>query len=228
MTEKQNAAESLTLYSGLSALSRPRALRLDEVRRAEHLLARYLLHVVEYAVLVVELLLFKLALCDLVAQPEGYARVHDGLTAQRVLIVLERDVYVCEDLEVGPPAYVRAGLFAVGGLDLHLADDAALLKAERVLLPVAADYDVHVLARVLRGAAAQAVEAERILVVAAVVVLVLAAGVELAEDELPVPALLDAVPVHGAAAPEVLALYALVEIARQCYNVAVSGPGLVD
>ena len=206
----------------------PAALGGDEVRRAERLLPGDLPDIVEDAVFIEELLRLELALGHLVSEPEGDAGVHNRLAAQGLLIVLQRYVYVREDLQVGPPAYIRTGLLAVGGLALQLADDAALFKVQRVLLPVAADSDVHILARVLGGAAAQAVEAERILVIAAVIVAVFAAGIELAEDELPVPALLHRVPVHRAAAAEVLALDTLVEIARQCYNVAVSGPRLVD
>ena len=214
----------LRLVRAVTAL----ALGLDEAGRGERLLPRYLRHVVEDAVLVEEVRRLKLARGYLVSEPEGDARVDHGLALERGGVVLERDVYVREYLEVRPPADVRTGLFAVYRLLGHLALYAALFKVERVFLAVAPDDDVHVLGRVLRRAGAEAVEAQRILVVAALVVAVFAAGIELTEHELPVVFLLGRVPVHGAAAAEVLALDTLVEIARQCYNAAIARAGLVD
>lgn len=75
-----------------------------------------------------------------------------------------------------------------------------------VLVTVTPNRDVHVLGSVLGRAGAQAVGAEREVVVAALVVVVLAAGVELAEDELPVKALLGRVPVERAATAVILYL----------------------
>lgn len=75
-----------------------------------------------------------------------------------------------------------------------------------VFVAVAPNRDVHVLGSVLGRAGAQAVGAEREVVVAALVVVILAAGVELAKDELPVKALLGRVPVERAAAAVVLYL----------------------
>lgn len=86
------------------------------------------------------------------------------------------------------------------------ADDLAFLKVQRVLVTVAPNGDVHVLGSVLGRARAQAVGAEREVVVAALVVVVLAAGVELTKDELPVKALLGGVPVERAATAVVLYL----------------------
>lgn len=61
---------------------------------------------------------------------------------------------------------------------------------QRVLVAVAPNRDVHVFGGVLGRARAQAVGAEREVVVAALVIVVFAAGVELAKDEFPVKALL--------------------------------------
>ena len=77
---------------------------------------------------------------------------------------------------------------------------------QRVLVAVAPNRDVHVFGGVLGRARAQAVGAEREVVVAALVIVVFAAGVELAKDEFPVKALLGGVPVERAAAAVVLYL----------------------
>ena len=97
-----------------------------------------------------------------------------------------------------------------------------------VFFPVAPDGHIHVFRGVLRGARAEAVEAERVLVVFALVVFILAAGVHFAEDQLPVVALLLLVPVHRTAAPEILHLNGLVFVARNGYNIAESLARLVD
>ena len=75
-----------------------------------------------------------------------------------------------------------------------------------VFVAVAPHRDVHVLGSVLGSARTQAVGAEREVVVAALVVVVFAAGVELAEYQLPVKALFGRVPVERAAASVVLYL----------------------
>ena len=99
---------------------------------------------------------------------------------------------------------------------------------ERILVPVAPDSDVHVFRGVLCGARAETVQTERVFVVAAVVVFVLAAGVQLAVDKLPVEAFFRRVPVYGAAAAEILYLDGLVIVERYRYNVAVALACLVD
>jgi hypothetical protein len=99
---------------------------------------------------------------------------------------------------------------------------------ERVLKPVAPDHGVEILRRILRRAGAEAVEAQRKLVVAARVVVVFAARVELAEDELPVVAALFFIPVHGAAAAEILHLDGAVLVPGHGDDVAVALARLVD
>ena len=104
----------------------------------------------------------------------------------------------------------------------------ALLEVELVLEAVPPDSDIHVGGGVLRGTGAKAVQAKRILVVAVPVVVVFAAGVELAEDQLPVPLLLFLVPVDGTASPLVLHLDTVVQVAGEGDETAVALPGLVD
>ena len=109
-----------------------------------------------------------------------------------------------------------------------LAADLALLEVQLIFVPVAPDGHVHVFRRILRGAGSQTVEAEGIFIVAAVGVFVFAAGVQLAENQLPVIALLDRVPVHGTAAAGVLDLNGLVLIICQRYEAAVTLASLVN
>ena len=101
-------------------------------------------------------------------------------------------------------------------------------EVQVVAAAVAPDGHVHVFGSVLRGAGAQAVEAQGVFVIAAVGVLVLAAGVELAKDQLPVEALLDGVPVQRAAAAEVLHLDRAVLEGGQGDLVAVALARLID
>ena len=75
---------------------------------------------------------------------------------------------------------------------------------------------------------AEAVQAEAVFIIFAGVVVVFAARVHLAEDQLPVVALLLLVPVHRAAAAEVLDLDAAVGVARDDDELAVALARLVN
>ena len=76
---------------------------------------------------------------------------------------------------------------------VQAADVLALFKMQCVARIAGADIHIHVFRGILRGAQAQAVEAERILVAAVRVVVILAARIHLAEDKFPVVALLPVV-----------------------------------
>lgn len=93
-----------------------------------------------------------------------------------------------------------------GGLFLHLAVDLAPFEVEVIFEAVAEDPRIEILRGILRGAGAEAVQAEAVFIIFAGIVVVFAARVHLAEDQLPVVALLLLVPVHRAAAAEVLDL----------------------
>ena len=121
-----------------------------------------------------------------------------------------------------------AGLFPVGRLLLHVAHDLALLKVEGVFEAVPVDHRVEIFAGVLGGAGAQAVQAQRVLVVVPVAVLVLAAGVQLAEHQLPVVAPFRLIPVHRAAPAEVLHLDGFILVPGDNDLAAVALTGLVN
>ena len=167
-------------------------------------------HVVLDALGIAKILFGKLAIVALNAQAEGHVGVDHGLAAHGLAIPVVGDADGGKDLKIGAPLDGGAGTVLVAGLNLERllfgADDLALLKVQGVLVAVAPNRDVHVLGCVLGRARAQAVGAEREVVVAALVVVVFATCVELAKDELPVKALLGGVPVERAAAAVVLYL----------------------
>ena len=167
-------------------------------------------HVVLDAFGIAKILFGKLAIVALNAQAEGHVGVDHGLAAHGLAIPVVGDADGGKDLKIGTPLNGGAGAILVAGLNLECllfgADDLALLKVQGVLVAVAPNRDVHVFGSVLSRAGAQAVGAEREVVVAALVVVVLAAGIELAKDEFPVKALLGRVPVERAAAAVVLYL----------------------
>ena len=167
-------------------------------------------HVVLDALGIAKILFGKLAIVALDTQAEGHVSVDHGLTAHGFAIPIVGNANRGKDLKIGAPLDGGAGAVLVAGLNLECllfgTDDLAFFKVQGVLVTVTPDGDVHVLGSVLGRAGAQAVGAEREVVVAALVVVILATGVELAEDELPVKALLGRVPVERAATAIVLYL----------------------
>ena len=167
-------------------------------------------HVVLDALGIAKILFGKFAIVALDTQAEGHVGVDHGLAAHGLAIPIVGNANRGKDLKIGAPLDGGAGAVIIAGLNLERllfgADDLALLKVQRVLVTVAPNRDVHVFGGVLGRARAQAVGAEREVVVAALVVVVLAAGVKLAKDEFPVKARLGGVPVERAAAAVVLYL----------------------
>ena len=203
------------------------ALGLPEHGLGEGILPGQLPHVVHDAVVVLEIGGLKPP-AHLVAEAEGHPGVDHRLALHHVQVEVHRDIDVGEHVQVGLPVEAGAGLFpVVGGLG-QSAHVLALLKVEGVLKPVPVDDGVEVGGGVLGGAGAQAVEAQGVLVVLPLAVAVLAAGVELAEHQLPVELLLLLVPVHRAAPAEVLHLDGLVLVPCDGDQGAVALPGLVD
>ena len=111
---------------------------------------------------------------------------------------------------------------------MELPRDLSPLEAEAVLEAVPPDGDIHIAGGILGGAGAQAVQSQGELVVVPGGIVVLAPGVQLAEDQLPVEALLLLVPVHRAAPARVLHLHAVVQEAGDGDGLPVALPSLVD
>jgi len=122
-----------------------------------------------------------------------------------------------------------ARLLPIRRLLVQLADNATPFKMQGILIPVPIDPSVKELRGILGGTGTQTVEAQGIFVVGSPGTLViLAACVHLAEDQLPVVALLLIVPIHGASSAEVLYLNALICIAGHNDQITVSLTGLVN
>ena len=215
------------LILGLVLAVAASALSLPVLRHGERLILGQLADVVQNALLIAVVRRLKFSGRGLVAEAERNARVHNGLTLEHVLEILLRDADVGKDVQIRQPAE-RGGLAAVGRLLVHFPDKLAAFKVQRVFPAVAADGRVKIARGILRGARAKAVETEREFIVTAGVVVVLAACVKLAENQLPVVTALFFVPVNGAAAAEVLDLDGAVGIARHDHKIAVTLARLVD
>ena len=228
---KAERCRQLDFVFGLVLAVAPLALGRDHDRGGQGSLSRDLADIIHDPVLITEFFRLKLP-AVLYPQTECDARVHDSLAVQHVFKVLYRNINIGEHLAVRTPFDQRAGLLAVGWLhDQFLSlfpADLAFFEMQLVLVAVTPDRDVHVFRRILRCAGAETVQSERILIVSPVGVLVLAAGIQLTEDQLPVEALLHRVPVDRASSSEVLYLDRSVLIACQRDRIAVTLTRLVD
>ena len=206
------------------------ALRLPVHRLRQGIQTRQLPDVVLDAVLVDELLRLVLSGGCLVFQPEGHAGVDHRLPPHHIPVVVHGDIDIGKHIQVRQPADGGTGTLLIAGLfaDLQLARDLAALKVQPVLLPVAPHGHVHIAGGILSGAGAQAIQAQGELVVLAVLVVVLAAGVQLAEHQLPVVAPLLLVPVHGTATALILHLNGEIGKAGHGDEPAIACTGLVD
>ena len=206
-------------------------LGCDELRLRQGLLPCQLTHIVHDAVFIAVVPNLKLSVL-FQPQPEGDPCVHHRLAVEHIVKIIIGNGNIGEYFQVRLPADGGAGLFPIGRFHDQLlslfAADLAFFEVERILVPVPADGDVHILGGVLGGTGAQAVQAQGVLIVPAVGVLVLAAGIQLAEHQLPVIALLIGVPVHRAAAAKVLHLNGVILIIGEGDQVAMSLSCLID
>ena len=181
---------------------------------------------------IAEVFLGELAFFAFDAQTEGYVGVDHCLAAHGVTVPLFGNVDGGEYFQVWAPLDSGAGANLVSGLNLeglllgthHLA----LLEVKGILVAITPYRDVHVFGGVLGCARTQAIGAERVVVVATLVVAVLAACVELAEDEFPVEALFGRVPIKRAATTVVFHLNGAVAEGGQGNQVAIALTCLVD
>ena len=206
------------------------AFALPAHRLGEGIQPRQLPNIVGDAVFIEEILRVK-GRAVLIAQPEGDPGVYHGLALHHIPVVVRGDADVRKHVQVRQPVDAGAGLalLAVGqGAGLHLAHDFAPFKVQGILLALPPHGYIHVAAGVLGGAGAQAVEAQGKLIVFAVFVVIFAAGVELAEYQLPVVAAFLLVPIHRAAPAHVLHLDGEVGKPRDGDEPPMPLPGLVD
>ena len=93
---------------------------------------------------------------------------------------------------------------------------------KRIQETVPLDLHIHIFGGVLGGAGAQPVQTQRI-----IVGVVLAAGIQLAENQLPVIPLLLLVEIHRHAPPEILHLNGIVLVMGDDDAGTVAGPGFI-
>ena len=180
------------------------ALAADDDRFAQRV-SGILLKVLNNAVLVGIRLFDSGAVVIFIGQGKGNAAVDGGLPAQCSVKIVKADVDIGKNLEVGAPFDARSGSLVRRRLLEHLADRAAGLELQKIAEAVAEDFSLHIFGRILRCAQAKPIEADRVFIAPALV-LVLAAGIQLAEHQLPVIALFLGVVVNRDAAPEILHL----------------------
>ena len=103
-----------------------------------------------------------------------------------------------------------------------------MLKVQRIAEAVVANIRVHVFGGILRSAQTETIQAQRVIVVAAVIVVIFAARIHLAEHKLPIVALLTLVVIHRDAAAVVFHLHGMVGIARDGDLLAVALARLIN
>ena len=196
------------------------------MHRGQALIANQFVDVIGDTVLVEVLVLLRVT-AGFILENKRHTVVYHSLAAQHIFKAVGRDGDVGKDLGVRLPADDRAGALALERLLLQAAHVLAFFKVEVVVEAIAVDVGGHPLAGVLGGAQAQAVEAQAEIVVAAALG-VFAAGVQLAEDKVPVPAVLSLVVVHRDAAAEVLNLNDVVGVEGDVDAVAMAVTGFID
>ena len=206
-------------------------LRLGVLHGGQGVFARQFFYIVHDAVLVYEFLLLKSAGLCLPPEDKTQAGIDHSLLFQHLFKVFLGDVGVGEHIQVQLEAVGGARLAFIGLPDqvvLSFCHVLPPLKMEGVLPAVPAGDHVHIFRGILGGAGAQAVEAQGELVVFPFVVLVFAAGVQLAVDQLPVVAALPLVVIHGHAPPEILHFNGAIGKMGHMDAVSIAFPRLVD
>ena len=194
--------------------------------------AGQLFHIVQNAPFIHQLGGLKLAGLGLVFEDKLQTGVDHSLTLQGFQEELQRDVDIGKDFQIRFEALTGAGLFAgIRGLAhavRRIGDVFALAELKLIHEAVTTRDDRHIFGSILGGAGAQTVEAQRVFVGLAAIVLIFTAGIHLAIDQLPVIALLFLVIIQRYTAAKVLDLDGLVQIAGHVDDVAEAFAGFVD
>ena len=202
--------------------------RLPKLYRGQSVVPCQFLCVVYNTVLVAELSGFKGTVLQLVAEHKPHPLIDNSLPLDAVQIVLHRHVNIGKHLNVRLPTNPSTGVLLFVRLLLQAALVFAVGKVEGVVHPVPPNVYVHVLRRILGGTKTQAVQAQRILVAFVGIVVVLAAGVQLTEYQLPIIPTFIGVKVHRDASPKVLYLHGTIVVACNKNAIAVALSGFVD
>ena len=201
---------------GLVLTVAPLCLHVPGNRQGQAVLADQFGEIVGDAVGIAVGVFRKAAVLLLGAEDKGDARIDDRLPPQQVLKKCNRNADIGEDLQVRLPMHHSTGapgFFAGEGTLLQLAVHLALAESDGALGGTVVGVNLHVFRAVLRCAGAKTVKPQRIFVGRRLgVVVVFSSGVELAINQVPVPAPLGFVPAKRNAAPEILNRQAAVAI----------------
>ena len=137
---------------------------------------------------IVEIFRLKLVGGNFVAEAEGDTGIDHGLPLHDIHEELGRNVDIRKDFQIRQPAEAGTGLFPVGRFFHQITDDLTLFEMQGIFKPVPADGHIEIPGGILGGAGTQTVEAQRIFVHTAGIVVVLAAGIQLTEYQFPVVA----------------------------------------
>ena len=155
------------------------------LNRGERVLAHNFSDVIDNAVLINKSLRIE-AFAVLIAENKLYAGVYNSLTLHDINKILRLNVDIGEHIQIGLPGDFCSGILFGIRFFFQSADILALFKMESIAVSVAADINVHIFRAVLGRAQAQTVHAERKFIALALVVIVLASGIHLTENKLPI------------------------------------------
>ena len=204
----------------------PLCRRLAELHRRQALQIGHFFHVILNALLVAELRDRSLG-AAFVGEYKCHARVDDRLPLDHIQVSRRGNIDVRKHLAVRFPANPGAGFAAGAGFLLQAAYVFTFLKIQMVMESIAVHIRRHPLGRILRGAQAQAVETQRILIVFRPRG-ILAAGIHLTEKQLPVIPVFGLVVIHGHSPAEILHFHGVILKFGDEDAVAVAFAGLVD
>ena len=210
------------------------ALCLPEHRISEYLFPGNLPDIINYPLLIKEVLLLKFTRSGLAPEPKGNSGVHHRLPTDSIQIIFNRDINVRKDVQVWKPAGTSACLALILGqrrlfqLLPCLSHNLPSLKVELVLKTVPPDSDVHVTGSILGGAGAKSIQTQGVFVIFSLIIFIFATGIEFAEDKLPVPTLLLLVPIHGTPPPLILHFNTVVEETGYGNQLSMPLSGLVN
>ena len=188
-------------------------------------------HVVADAVFVVKFRLRKGSVLLLPPEEKPDPGIDDRLPLEHIVVIRPRHVDLREHIEVGQPADHGAGpplrfweLFdgilrdRLAAFKGNLADGIALIRLY-----------LEIFRGILCRARAQTIQSERIFIHRTLIVIVVfAARVQLAVDQLPVVFLFALVPIQRYAAAEILDLHGMIAVGGDDHAVAVSLARLID
>ena len=189
---------------------------LPELYACKTIITDKLIYVVNDAVLVHIFICFELGLCKLISENKPDSVINNRLSFKCLLKILKRDIDIGKYLHIGAPLDSGACILLIVGSFLHLPVYFTSLEAQLVAEATCMNLCLHVLGCILCSTETETVETERIFVATAVICIVLTTCIKVAENKLPVVALLTCIVVNRYTSTEVLHLYRFIE--KACYD----------